>query len=1099
MARLCSTCKGRVLKHSVNIKCSICKCFFHRQCLPLITTDDIDHLKNDSTWICCNCSASIFPFNQFDDNNEFINAIADNWFINDIYTLEDLDKRIFTPFEIDESQNEILLDDFDPDTNFFRDLNITPNSTSYFSEDNFNSHITSLLQNVSMPLSFVHLNIRSVPKNIDKLSSYLDSLQIKFSFIGLTETWYSDNTCSLYDIEGYNQESFYRQQRRGGGVSLLIDKHIPYAIRSDLNIFDSDAETLFIEVDKCVFKTERNMVIGVIYRIPDRDANKFNENLNIVMGHIKDENKISYILGDYNLNLLNVDTHTATSDFMDTCFSNNFIPLINKPTRVTKHSATLIDNIITNNIINVSYSQGIFLTDISDHFPIFVISKTFQQKEINISHKRRVISCKNIEIFKNSLQQQNFNTIFDMTDVNVATSMFQSEISILYEKCFPIREINSKYSCKKPWLSSGLKQSIKHKNFLYKLYIKHPSEEKEKEYKIYRNKLHSILRRAEREHYRYLLEYNKGNLKKTWSIMKNVINKKAHNSKPDYFVHNSQKITNQNDIARHFNDFFINIGSALSDKIPQSNRTALSYLENRFPKTMFLHPVTRNEMLLTLRKLKSDSSPGWDDISPKVVQASHVYLVDILIHLVNLSLNQGIFPDIHKIAKVVPIFKADDMTIFTNYRPVSILNTFSKIFERIFYNRLFEFLNNEHILYDKQFGFRKSFSTDMALILLMDRISSALEQGEFVLGVFLDFSKAFDTVNHNILLEKLNHYGIRGTSNDWIRSYLTQRPQYVVYGCETSTKKNIQCGVPQGSILGPLLFLIYINDLAKISNILFFLMYADDTNVFLSSKNLKELETLMNQELSSLLEWLNANKLSLNIKKTHFIIFSPPKTKPSYKVHLKINNIDIQCVQQTKFLGVIIDSKLSWKDHIKYIKSKICKSIGIISKARKYLNLNSLLCLYYAFLYPYFIYCIAVWGGTNKTTLYPLIKTQKWALRAICGKPRRTPSAPLFTSLKMLTINQIYMLRVLMFVYKFQKSKLPSIFSQFFTKTSEIHSYSTRQSQNMYPPRCKNEITKSLVRYSGSLLWNELEADIKRTTGSTSSFKKRIIRSWFPV
>ena len=335
-------------------------------------------------------------------------------------------------------------------TNFFRDLNITPNSTSYFSEDNFNSHITSLLQNVSMPLSFVHLNIRSVPKKIDKLPSYLDSLQIKFSFIGLTETWYSDNTCSLYDIEGYNQESFYRQQRRGGGVSLLIDKHIPYAIRSDLNIFDSDAETLFIEVDKSVFKTERNMVIGVIYRIPDRDANKFNENLNIVMGHIKDENKISYILGDYNLNLLNVDTHTATSDFMDTCFSNNFIPLINKPTRVTKHSATLIDNIITNNIINVSYSQGIFLTDISDHFPIFVISKTFQQKEINISHKRRVISCKNIEIFKNSLQQQNFNTIFDMTDVNVATSMFQSEISILYEKCFPIRAINSKYSCKKP-------------------------------------------------------------------------------------------------------------------------------------------------------------------------------------------------------------------------------------------------------------------------------------------------------------------------------------------------------------------------------------------------------------------------------------------------------------------------------------------------------------------------------------------------------------------------------------------------------------------------------------------------------------------------
>ena len=1097
MARSCATCKGRILQHSIHIKCSICGAIFHRNCLPYFTNDDIQHLSTSSDWICCCCSVSIFPFNHIEDDIEFTNVLAETWFFNDMYTIEDLNSRLFTPFEIDKAHNDIAIDDFDPDLNFFKDLKVSADTSTYYSEDKFNTFISTQNIGASVPLSFLHLNIRSVPKNIDKLESYLHTLDFKFPIIGLSETWYNDNTSCLYGLDEYNQESVYRTNQRGGGVSLLVDKNISYSVRHDFNIFDSNAESCFIEISKDIFKTERNVIVGIIYRIPDRDALSFNQALNIVLGKIKHENKIAYILGDYNLNLFNIDSHAPTGEFLDICFSNNFIPLINKPTRVTKHSATLIDNILTNNIINVSYNSGLFLTDISDHFPIFTIHKNIWQHDTQITYRKRIINSINIERFKQALHDHNLNSILNISDVNIATSTFHNEFTTVYNKCFPIKVYKRKYSANKPWLSNGIKESIKRKNYLYKVFLKSPSNENLNVYKQYRNKLHSLIRKAEREHYYNLLLVNKNNLKKTWGIMKNVINKKKQSLKPDYFLHNSNKITDKKEIATRFNDFFINIGNSLASKIPSSNKSAESFLTGKFSKSLFLSPVTNNEVINILKQLKSNSSPGWDDLSTMVVQASHVIILDVLVHIINLSLNQGIFPDILKIAKVIPLFKADDMNIFTNYRPISILSVFSKVFERVFYNRLYDFLNNEKILYDKQFGFRTKYSTEMALILLTDRISSALEKGEFVLGIFLDFSKAFDTVNHEILLKKLNHYGVRGIANDWVSSYLDSRPQFVVYDSVKSANKYIDCGVPQGSILGPLLFLLYINDLAKISNSLFFLMYADDTNVFISGKNLKELETQINKDLISLTEWLNTNKLSLNINKTHYMIFNPPRIKPNCRLHIHINNVEIHSVEQTKFLGVIIDCHLSWKPHIQYIKTKVCKSIGIITKARKYLDSKSLQCLYYAFLYPYFVYAITVWGGTNITSLSPLIKVQKWALRAISNKSRRFPSAPLFESFKMLNINQIYRLQVLAFVYKYNASCLPDVFHNFFTKTSDIHSYSTRQQFNFYPTRCKYDLTKSLVRYSGTILWNGLDNEFKLCVGSVSSFKRQITKSWF--
>ena len=556
-----------------------------------------------------------------------------------------------------------------------------------------------------------------------------------------------------------------------------------YRLRNDLKIGnDSDSiNSVFVEIDKSTADTKHNIIVGCVYRPPWVDLSYFNELINNVLDLLH-SNHYVFLLGDFNVDLSHdVGTNLPIEEFKNIFLTHHLYPLINKPTREIKSSNTIIDNIFCNVPHALeTCSVGIIRTYISDHHAVFcILDNAVPQNNKENTIIKRNFCDKNITKFSKYLMNETWDIVYT-EGTQKAFTWFQGVMDLFFDNCFQKRILTMTYRNRYNWMTKKMRTQITEKNLLGHKTFRNPENlEMKNEYKAKRNRLISDLRNAEITYYNNELDIHKNDIKRKWKLLKTIIGKNTTNTKNKInFSINNTVITDSQLIADEFNNFFVSIGPQLANKI-SNTVSPLSYVHS-VVNSIVISIITALEVRNIILSTKN-SSPGWDDIPACVAKKCIDHYIDPLTHIINNSIQEGVFPSELKLARVVPLFKSGDSNQITKFRPISVLTFFSKIFERVMYNHLVHFLDSNGRLYQYQFGFRHGHSTQQAIITVVEKITSSLDNGDLVIGVFLDLKKAFNTVDHQILLRKLYLYGIRGNILKWFESYLSDRSQYVTY------------------------------------------------------------------------------------------------------------------------------------------------------------------------------------------------------------------------------------------------------------------------------------------------------------------------------
>jgi len=627
--------------------------------------------------------------------------------------------------------------------------------------------------------------------------------------------------------------------------------------------------------------------------------------------------------------------------------TNNFIPLTFAPTRVTDTSATAIDhfylNMKSSNHHSMNISTGNISFDISDHLVNYLILN-FEKKPCETKNRPfiRIFSKKSKQTFYDNVRSYKWDALFyNSSCPSLLFNTFYEKLTDIYNEAFPLVKCSRKRSKDKMWLTKGLLKSSATKQKLYKCWLRSKNPNDRVKYLRYNRIFVEIAKKVEKEYYLKLFDAKTHSIKSIWNNINKLISL-SKKSRPK--TRSIPTLLNQNcsisdplEIANALNNYFCSVGSNLMNNIPSCTAKFGDYLKNPIPNSFFCEPIEPNEVINCLTQLLNKKSSSSDLFNGKIINLIAPVIAEPISRIYNISVNSGVFPDSLKLAKVIPIFKKGDQKVMSNYRPISLLSNFGKLFEKLIAKRLLNFLNKFHVLSNNQFGFRKHHSTISALINIIDNIYQNLNSNQYVVGIFLDLSKAFDSINISILSNKLFYYGIRGKIHEWFLSYLSNRRQYVFVNGVSSDIQSISCGVPQGSVLGPILFLLFINDLTSIPSLSDMLkLFADDTNMFITDLNINCLENKCNSALSALAEWMSANKLTINYEKTCYVLFRPHFSKETLPaMNITINKSIINCVESTKFLGIILDNKLNWKLHINDVYHNLIKYISIFYKLRQ--------------------------------------------------------------------------------------------------------------------------------------------------------------------
>ena len=958
------------------------------------------------------------------------------------------------------------------DENSFEDFHLNGLSCQAFSELSFNNYFNQSIDNFLL----MHINSRSYTRNFDEFGVLLDTLNRLPDVLVVTETWFSSDTSR--EISGYYGYHLFRSGKRGGGVSVYIKDTL-----ISTSVTDKTFLTDIIEVNTVVVTLNSNINIYfvAIYRPPEKQhVSDFNISLGNLIGSFSGNARV-YVVGDINIDLL--QRNENANEYCAILQSLSYVPLITIPTRVTDTTETLLDHIWTNQLHNIN--SGTVHVSTTDHFPVFASTHFDEGREVSPFVKKffRDHSKASIERLRTDcIAMLGELARFDELDTCTRINIFHDKIYDIYNKTCPLRsKFIPRKNFLKPWISDRIKIHINQKHFLFRQYRK--GLVSFELYNNYKNMCTKLLKQAKIDYFKLKFDNCRNDLKKTWHNINYLINSRRNTRTINRLCIGGVDVTGEQLIANAFNNHFSSVGVALDRAIPVAhNKSPLDYMSAPVPHSLFLIPTDSREVRNIIMGLSNRSSHG-KTIPPYIYKCLSDVLSPVVADLFNDTIMNGGFPESLKVARVVPLFKSGSRQDYNNYRPISTLPVLSKIFEKLMYTRLSQFLKDHEIIVNHQFEFQKGSSTSDAILEFLDQAYQSLNSKQYLIAVYLDFSKAFDTVNHDILLLKLQHYGIRGVVNDWFRSYLSDRKQYITVENSSSNMSVLSMGVPQGTILGPILFLLYVNDMCRSSS-LKYIHFADDTTLIASSPSYRGLYHRVNSELKLVDGWLRVNRLSLNLKKTKHMIITNCNIDNRRK--LRIRNKVIKRVFEIKFLGVMIDAGLRFSSHISYISAKLYRAVGVVNRASCFMPFAQRLSLYYSLIYPHLIYGVVVWGRASSGGEERMKRLQRRAFRAISGGNLINP----LRVTQLLNIVSIYKYFTAVKVYQVMIEQKHLYFYNKIISFQTQHDHNTRFQADMclVPPLFRLTQCQNSFLYRCIDIWNEIPFNI-RNCGSLKRFK----------
>ena len=940
----------------------------------------------------------------------------------------------------------------------------------------------TILENESNFIIY-HQNIRGLKCKINEF--IISMTEVMPRLICITEHHLHDSDSNPPYIPMYNLGAIYsRSILKGGGVCIYIHEDI---IFSKLNMLcyckEKDLEIVAIK-----FKLNKtSYIVYCVYRAPTGDLQYFFEQLeNILNAHLY--LKSEFILcGDLNIDYLASDCKKyQLTEILD---MYNLKGIVNFPTRITQTSTTLIDNIFIDK--NFNYSVFPYINGLSDHDAQLLtlpdIKKTTKLPRYVL---RRCFDEESVANFRWKLSYEQWDEIFTESDVNEMFNKFLNIYLRCFNHSFPLQKKIIHQKNQNKWITKGIIVSCKRKKELYLFYRTTNNLRIRTYYKKYCVILKKVILDAKKMYYNDIIKKSNNKMKASWNIINKEKGKVQDKSNITQIVFEDRIITNQKKIANLFNDYFLSMakqdGINNTKESEQFKQTSATYLiennQKSYPNIIW-HYASTQEIEKIIRSLKTKDSTGYDEISIRTLRYSLPYIISPLTYICNATLNHGLFPDRLKYASVIPIHKKGDLQKINNYRPISLLTIFSKVFEKMIYAKLYEHLRVNNILTPNQFGFRTDYSTEQAIFSLINNVLEAIDKKQIAGGIFCDLQKAFDSVNHDILLNKIQFYGIRGKMGKLIQSYITDRYQKVTCKDHSSAWKKIQVGVPQGSVLGPLLFLLYINDLPSVieKNNNTVVLYADDTSVIITEPSPTSFKLHLNSLIDDINTWFKCNMLTLNLDKTQYLEFTPIKNLNKKGTIVCKNNYTLNTVESTKFLGLTIDETLSWQPHIEILIKRMCSASYALRSLKYFLQTETLKMIYFAHVHSLMSYGIMFWGYSSKATKVFII--QKKILRILYNLRPRESCKEIFKQKQIMTFYSCYIYSLILFVAN-------NI--ELFKFNNELHGHNTRINTNLYSKNVRlTKVTKGPYT-AGIRVFNHLPQNIKALLHNAQHFKRTV-------